>query len=60
MRKPFIMKVARVNTSLKDLKEHLEVIIQDVEAGRAIVEECQVDMRNFRQVIRVSTRRREA
>ena len=56
MSKSFIDKVSRVNTSLEDIRKHLEVLIQDIEDGRVILEECQVDTGTFRQVIRLSTR----
>ena len=52
----FVSKVARINESIYSVRALLDSVITDVEKGRLVLEESNVDVGRKRTVIRLSVR----
>ena len=52
----FVTKVARIYESIYSVRALMDSLIKDVEAGRVVLEESNVDVGAYRTVIRLSVR----
>ena len=50
----FVRKVARINESIYTVRALMDTLIEDLEAGRVVLEEFKVDKGTYRDSIRLS------
>tara|TARA_R110000824_G_scaffold142821_1_gene310092 strand:+ start:364 stop:570 length:207 start_codon:yes stop_codon:yes gene_type:complete len=50
----FIKRVSRINESIHTVRASIDTLIEDLEAGKAVLEECKVDKGSHGTSIRIS------